>query len=51
MLRIQIWSALAFSLLIMVGCKSMGSGTGASEMCTRNLPGSNRRPLPARLPR
>ncbi len=31
MLRIQIWSALAFSLLIMVGCKSMGSGTGASN--------------------
>ena len=31
MLRIQIWSALAFSLLIMVGCKSTGSGTGASN--------------------
>ena len=31
MLRIQIWSALAFSLLIMVGCKSMGSGTGTSN--------------------
>jgi hypothetical protein len=31
MRRIQIWSALAFSLLIMVGCKSTGSGTGASN--------------------
>jgi hypothetical protein len=31
MLRLQIWSALVFSLLIMVGCKSMGSGTGASN--------------------
>ena len=31
MRRIQIWSALAVSLLIMVGCKSTGSGTGASN--------------------
>ena len=31
MFRIQIWSALAFSLLIMVGCKSVGSGTGVSN--------------------
>jgi hypothetical protein len=31
MRRIQIWSALAFSLLIVVGCKSTGSGTGASN--------------------
>jgi hypothetical protein len=31
MRRIRICSALAFTLLIMVGCKSTGSGSGASN--------------------